>query len=38
MHSVNIYLGTVENLGTFEGILGTQIVLGTCNNPQCGNT
>lgn len=38
LRSMNIYLEKTENLGTFEGILGTLFVLGTCNNPQCKNT
>jgi hypothetical protein len=38
MQSMNIYLGTMENLGTFEGIVGALIVLGTYKNPERGNT
>jgi len=35
---MNIYLGTMNNLETFEGILGTLIVPGIYNSPQLENT
>jgi hypothetical protein len=38
IHFMDIYLETIENLGTFEGILSILIVLGTCNNPHSENT